>query len=426
MKHFLFAAASIALLVSCGPKALKSGLDPDNFKGEYDGQPTALYTLVNEAGMEVSITNFGGRIVSIMVPDRNGEFKDVVLGFDNVNDYFPENHSSDFGAAIGRYANRIGFGRLVIDGNEYKLPANNMMHCLHGGPTGWQYKVYNVVEADQTHIKLEMDSPDGDNSFPGAVTAFVTYTLTEDNKLDIVYEATTDAPTVINMTNHSYFNLAGDPAGHSVCDDYMVVNSSIYTPTDRFLIPTGEMASVEGTPLDFRQKTRIGDRIDSTSFQAIAFAGGYDHNWVLDTAGDDTVPAAIVFCPESGIILTEYTNEPGVQVYSGNFLDGSLTGKNGAVYGKRSGICLESQHYPDSPNKEEWPTTVLRPGEKYYSHCVFAFSVCTNCKDNADSCAHNCKDNADSCSHNCKDNADSCAHNCKDNADSCAGCADKQ
>lgn len=379
MKKFLTAAAFLVVLVSCTQESveLKSGLDPRNFADEYNGQPTALYTLVNKAGMEVSITNFGGRIVSVMVPDRNGEFRDVVLGFDKVSDYFPENHASDFGAAIGRYANRINFGKFTLDGKEYQLPHNDGMHCLHGGPTGWQYQVYKVVEADDSHLKLQMESPDGDNDFPGAVTAFVTYTLTEDNAIDIVYEATADAPTVINMTNHSYFNLAGDPANHSVCDDYMKINSTTFTPTDSGLIPTGEIASLEGTPLDFTKLTRIGDRIDDTSFEAIAFAGGYDHNWILDTAGDDTVPAASVYCPESGIVMTEYTNEPGVQVYSGNFLNGSLTGKNGVIYNKRAGICLESQHYPDSPNKPEWPSTVLRPGEKYYSHCVFSFSVAT-------------------------------------------------
>lgn len=379
MKKFLTAVAFLTVLVSCTKESyeLKSGLDPRNFVNEYNGQPTALYTLVNKAGMEVSITNFGGRIVSIMVPDRNGEFKDVVLGFDKVSDYFPENNASDFGAAIGRYANRINFGKFSIDGTEYQLPHNNGMHCLHGGPTGWQYQVYKVVESDDSHLKLKMDSPDGDNNFPGAVTAFVTYTLTEDNAIDIVYEATADAPTVINMTNHSYFNLAGDPANHSVCDDYMKINSTTFTPTDSGLIPTGEIAPLEGTPLDFSEMKRIGDRIDETDFEAIAFAGGYDHNWILETAGDDTVPAASVYCPASGIVLTEYTNEPGVQVYSGNFLDGTLTGKNGVEYKKRAGICLESQHYPDSPNKPEWPSTVLRPGEKYYSHCIFSFTVAT-------------------------------------------------
>ena len=377
MKRYLSIIAGAAMLVACtgnAPQLTKSGLDPQDFVNEYNGQATALYTLTNENGVEVCITNFGGRIVSVSVPDRNGEFKDVVLGFSKVSDYFPENHSSDFGAAIGRFANRIGGAKFSIDGVEYVLPKNDGENCLHGGPRGWQYQVYKVVEADENHLKLEMDSPAGDNDFPGAVTAFVTYTLTSDNAIDIKYEAETDAPTVVNMTNHSYFNLSGDPANHSVEDDVLYINSSTFTPTDSALIPTGEIASLDGTPLDFRQSTRIGDRIDA-DFEAITFAGGYDHNWILDTAGDDTVAAAVLYCPETGITMAEYTNEPGVQVYSGNFLDGTLTGKNGAVYQKRAGICLESQHFPDNPNKEDWSSSVLRPGEKYYSHCIFAFSV---------------------------------------------------
>ena len=377
-KFFQFAAAAL-LIASCTAnpevQTTKSGLNPDNFVSEYEGQPTALYTLTNANGMEVCITNFGGRIVSVMVPDFNGEFKDVVLGFDNVASYFPENNKSDFGAAIGRYANRIGMAKMTIDSVEYQLPQNDGNHCLHGGPAGWQYKVYSVVEADASHLKLQMDSPAGDNDFPGAVTAFVTYTLTDNNAIDITYDATTDAPTVINMTNHSYFNLSGDPANHSIVDDVLYVNSESFTPTDSGLIPTGEIAAVEGTPLDFRTPTRIGDRIDNTDCEAIAFAGGYDHNWVLATAGDDTQVAAVVVCPQSGIRMTEYTNEYGVQVYSGNFLDGTLTGKNGVVYQKRAGICLESQHYPDSPNKPEWPSTILRPGETYHSHCIYAFDT---------------------------------------------------
>lgn len=377
MKRYLSIIAGAAMLVACtgnAPQLTKSGLDPQDFVNEYNGQATALYTLTNENGVEVCITNFGGRIVSVSVPDRNGEFKDVVLGFSKVSDYFPENHSSDFGAAIGRFANRIGGAKFSIDGVEYVLPKNDGENCLHGGPCGWQYQVYKVVEADENHLKLEMDSPAGDNDFPGAVTAFVTYTLTSDNAIDIKYEAETDAPTVVNMTNHSYFNLSGDPANHSVEDDVLYINSSTFTPTDSALIPTGEIASLDGTPLDFRQSTRIGDRIDA-DFEAITFAGGYDHNWILDTAGDDTAVAAVLYCPESGITMAEYTNEPGVQVYSGNFLDGTLTGKNGVVYQKRAGICLESQHFPDNPNKEDWSSSVLRPGEKYYSHCIFAFSV---------------------------------------------------
>lgn len=375
-KLFVMCAAA-ALIAGCGPKTApltKSGLDPKNFEGERDGKPTALYILSNKAGMEVCITNFGGRIVSIMVPDRNGDFKDVVLGFDKVSDYFPENNESDFGAAIGRYANRINQGKITIDGTEYQLPQNNFGHCLHGGPMGWQYQVYTVVESDASHLKLKMDSPDGDQQFPGAVTAFVTYTLTEDNKIDIRYDATSDAPTVINMTNHTYFNLAGDPAGHSVCDDEMVINADFFTPVDNTYMTTGEIVPVEGTPFDFRRAKKIGRDIDAEDEQ-IRNGNGYDHNWVLNSKGDDTVFAVEVYSPASGIVLTEFTNEPGVQVYSGNFLDGTVTGKGGVVYKQRVGLCLESQKYPDTPNKPDWPSAFLRPGENYHSHCVFAFST---------------------------------------------------
>jgi aldose 1-epimerase len=334
----------------------------------------AIYNLKNEAGMEVTVTSFGGRITSILVPDRDGVKRDVVLGFDKVEDYYPENHQTDFGASIGRYANRIAGAKFSLDGTEYSLSANDHGNCLHGGATGWQYQPYTVVEADASHIRLRMDSPDGDNGFPGAVTAYVTYTLTADNRIDIAYSATTTAPTVINMTNHSYFNLSGDPS-RSIVEDQLYINASEYTPIDKLSIPYGENIPVEGTPMDFRTMHRIGDRIGETGYEQIVNGSGYDHNWVLDTAGDDSKVAATVYCEQTGIALDVYTDEPGVQVYTGNFLDGSITGKAGKVYGRRSGICLETQHYPDSPNRPEWPSVVLRPGETYTSHCVYAFYI---------------------------------------------------
>ncbi|MCQ2172881.1 MAG: galactose mutarotase [Bacteroidales bacterium] len=336
-----------------------------------------FFTLKNDAGMEVTVTNFGGRITAILVPDRDGVMRDVVLGFDKVEDYYPENNESDFGASIGRYANRIQNGKFTLDGVEYDLPKNNFGHCLHGGPTGWQYQPYKVVEADETHIKLEMDSPDGDNNFPGNVTAFVTYTLTADNKIDIAYEATTDAPTIINMTNHSYFNLSGDPANHSVCEDKLFVNASNYTPVDATYMTTGEILPVAGTPMDFTSPKKVGAEIDNFDFEQLKNGNGYDHNWVLDTAGDINLVAARFVCPQTGIKLEVFTDEPGIQVYSGNFLDGTVTGKGGVVYNQHAGLCLETQHYPDSPNKADWPSVVLRPGETYTSHCIFAFSVCS-------------------------------------------------
>ena len=379
MKHITTViAASMALLaVGCAKKEsglTKSGLDPQNFVSEYNGSPTALYTLTNANGMEVCITNFGGRIVSIMAPAKDGSFKDVVLGFDKVSDYFPENNSTDFGAAIGRYANRIAGGTFELDGETIVLPKNDGENTLHGGPTGWQYQVYEVVEADANHLKILRDSPDGDNGFPGHVKAYVTYTLTDQNAIDIWYEATTDKPTVINMTNHSYFNLDGDPT-HSVLDDIMYIKSSTTTAVGEGLIPTGEIVSLLGTPMDFTTAKRIGDDIDKRDFDQIELGNGYDHNWILDTMGDITDPAVTLCSPSTGIRLDVYTDEPGIQVYSGNFLDGTVTGKHGIVYNQRAGICLESQHYPDTPHNPDWPSVVLRPGEKYTSHCVFAFSV---------------------------------------------------
>ena len=350
------------------------GLNPENFVDTFNDAPTALYTLTNANGMEVCITNFGGRIVSILVPDNQGQMKDVVLGFDKVSDYFPHNNQTDFGASIGRYANRINQGKITLDGKEYQLPQNNFGHCLHGGPTGWQYQVYECVEADAKHVKLLRVSPDGDNNFPGEVKAYVTYTLTDDNKIDIQYEATTTATTVINMTNHSYFNLAGDPANHSVTEDVMYVNATCYTPVDDTYMTTGEIVPVEGTPFDFRAPHAVGDQIDADNEQ-IRNGNGYDHNWVLDTAGDITKVAVELCCPTTGIDLKVYTDEPGIQIYSGNFLDGTVTGKKGVVYNQRHGICLETQKYPDTPNKPEWPSAVLRPEETYRSHCIFAFSV---------------------------------------------------
>ena len=354
MRKVLICAA-VLFLAACAPK-----------------EP-GIYTLTNEAGMQVSVTTFGGRITSILVPDRSGVLQDVVLGFDKVEDYFPENNLTDFCAAIGRYANRINQGRITLDGKEYQLPQNNFGHCLHGGPTGWQYQLYEVVEADQSHIRLLRRSPDGDNDFTGNVLAYVTYTLTPDNAIDIAYEATTDAPTVINMTNHSDFKLSGDPT-RPILDHVLYVNAAAYTPVDNTYMTSGEVVPVAGTPFDFTVPKPVGQDISADNEQ-LHNGNGYDHNWCLDTAGDLSAVACELYCPASGIDLKVYTDEPGVQVYSGNFLDGTVKGKKGIVYQQRTGICLETQHYPDSPNKPQWPSVVLRPGETYRSHCIFAFGV---------------------------------------------------
>ena len=376
MKRILLPFLGLLLLAGCGNQRglTASGLNPKNFESTYNGAKTGLYTLTNDNGMEVCITNFGGRIVSIMVPGRDSVMRDVVLGFDKVSDYFPENNQTDFGAAIGRYANRIGQGKFTLDGVEYQLPQNNYGHCLHGGPTGWQYQVYDVVEHDSSHLKLKIVSPAGDNGFPGEVTAFVTYKLTAKNRIDIRYEATADAPTIINMTNHAYFNLSGDPAHHPITNDMLMVNASSYTPIDSTFMTTGEIKPVKHTPFDLTVPTLIGTFIDA-KYDQTEYAMGYDHNFVLNTQGDDKKLAALLYSPKSGITMMVYTSEPGLQVYSGNFLDGSVTGKNGVQYEKRHAICLETQHYPDSPNKADWPSVVLRPGETYSSHTVYAFST---------------------------------------------------
>lgn len=377
VKHaFVSAGIFTALLASCSQQPQSnltvSGLDPENFVSEVNGKPTSLFTIKNANGMEVCITNFGGRIVSIMVPDKNDSLRDVVLGFDSIADYI--NKPSDFGAAIGRYANRINKGILVIDGDSIQLPTNNFGHCLHGGPKGWQYQVYEGQLVNDSVITMTMHSPDGDQDFPGAVTATVTYTLTSDNALDIKYEATTDKKTVINMTNHSYFNLSGDPS-QPATDHILYVNADTYTPVDSTYMTTGEILPVKDTPMDFTTPKAVGQDIDKFEFEQVKNGNGYDHNWVLNTNGDITQLAAKLTSPTSGISLEVYTNEPGIQVYSGNFLDGTLSGKKGIIYNQRASVCLETQHYPDSPNKPEWPSVILEPGQTYESECIFKFTV---------------------------------------------------
>ena len=377
MKKLLLPLGFAALMISsCANKPATeltlSGLNPADFKTEVNNQPVNLYTLKNKAGMEVCITNFGARIVSIMVPDKNGEMKDVVLGFDNINDYI--NVPSDFGAAIGRYANRIKDGKFELDGETIQLPQNNFGHSLHGGPQGWQYQVYEAKPINETAIAMTRISPDGDANYPGNVTATVTYTLTEDNAIDIKYEATTDKKTIINMTNHSYFNLSGD-ASKPVTNDILYINADTFTPVDSTFMTTGEILPVASTPMDFTTPKAIGSEIDNYDYEQLKNGNGYDHNWVLNTNGDVKQLAAKVTSPESGISLEVYTNEPGVQVYTGNFLDGTAKGKKGIVYQMRTGICLEVQHYPDSPNKADWPSVVLEPGQTYKSVCIYKFTV---------------------------------------------------
>ncbi|MDE5693647.1 MAG: galactose mutarotase [Duncaniella sp.] len=378
-KHLLMAVASVAAMTiaSCVTRhtdspAMMAGIDPAKFVAEVDGKPTALYCIKSSTGMEVAITNYGGRIVALEVPGRDGKMRDVVLGFDSIQAYLPENNQTDFGAAIGRYANRIDHGRLPIDGDTIQLPVNNFGHTLHGGPTGWQYQVYATHQPNDSTLILTMDSPDGDNGFPGNVKATVTYTALPGNKLDIAYSATTDKPTVVNLTNHSYFNLSGD-ATVPVTNHMLYVYASGFTPVDSTYMTTSEILPVVGTPMDFTVPKRLGADIDKYDYEQLKNGNGYDHNWVLDTEGCLDKIAATIYSPESGVGMSIYTDEPGIQVYSGNFLDGTVTGKGGVVYNQRTGIALETQHYPDSPNKADWPSVMLRPGETYTSHTILSF-----------------------------------------------------
>ena len=372
-------ALSLLMIAACSSNEKKvtveetaSGLEKKNFQTTVDGKQTDLYVLKNKNNMEVCITNFGGRIVSIMVPDAKGEMKDVVLGFDSIQDYIDV--PSDFGATIGRYANRIGQGKFTLDSVEYDLPKNNFGHCLHGGPKGYQYQIFDVAEANDSVLTLTYFDKDGQEGFPGNLTCNVTFKLTNDNAIDISYSAETDKPTVVNMTNHSYFNLDGDP-NEDVMNYVLMVDADEFTPVDTTFMTTGVIAPVEGTPMDFRNARVIGETINDYDYDQLKNGNGYDHNWVLNTRGDISKACVTLKSPKTGIVLEVFTNEPGIQVYTGNFLDGTASGKGGITYNQRAAICLETQKYPDTPNKSEWPSATLRPGEKYGSQCIYKFSV---------------------------------------------------
>lgn len=383
------AAAMLTACSSADKQATTvSGLNPAAFDSTINGKKTALFILKNQNGMEVCITNYGGRVVSLVVPDKDGKPTDVVLGFDNIRQYADTlNSPSDYGSTVGRYANRINDGKIVLNGDTIQLrqndTGNGAKHCLHGGGnTGWMHQVWDAEQPNDTTLILTLVSPDGDNGFPGNVEAKATFTVLPDNTIDILMEATTDKETVINMTNHSYFNLNGDPTREG---DNMVlmVNADNYTPSDSTYMTTGEIKPVEGTPMDFRVATPLSLNINNQEFDQIKNATGFDHNWCLNTykdgKGDDQTVCASLYSPETGIFLEMFTNEPGVQVYSGNFQgvgrDADIVRKLGKKYPKHVSVCLESQKYPDSPNKPEWPSPVVKPGEKYMSHVAYRFSV---------------------------------------------------
>lgn len=375
MKRLCMAAMAMCMLLSCAEKKEEttlSGLKQADFVSEIQGKPTALYVLKNKNGAEACITNYGGRLVSVMVPDRNGKMTDVVLGYDNIDQYVSTD--GNYGATIGRYGNRIANGKFTLDGKEYQLPQNNNGHCLHGGPEGYHTRVWDAQQPNEQTLILSYLSKDGEAGFPGNLNIKVTYTLTNDNAVDIQYQATTDQPTVVNLTNHSYFNLSGVPGSH-ILDHQLMINSDSIVPVDSTLIPIGTLAAVAETPMDFHQFQVVGDRIDA-DYEQLVLGRGYDHNWVLNTNGDLNTLAAKAVSPTSGIGLEVYTNEPGIQFYAGNFMEkAGDKGKHGVVYPYRGALCLETQHYPDSPNQVAFPSVVLMPGETYFSECIYKFTV---------------------------------------------------
>lgn len=339
-----------------------------------DGTPVDLYTLTNDTGVEARIMTYGGIVVSLKVPDRHGDLGDVVLGYDTLEGYLRDNPY--FGALIGRYGNRIAKGRFTLDGKVYRLARNNGKNHLHGGIKGFDKVIWKATEARRENgvgLQLTYLSRDGEEGYPGNLSVTVVYTLTHNNELRIDYAATTDKKTIVNLTNHSYFNLAGAGKGN-ILGHEMMLDADRFTPVDKGLIPTGELREVKGTPMDFTEPTPIGARIDRQDEQLI-FGLGYDHNWVLNHKNGTLALAARVFEPTTGRSMEVYTTEPGIQFYSGNFLDGAITGKNGKVYHKRYGFCLETQHFPDSPNKPQFPSTVLNPGQEYRQTTIYKFSA---------------------------------------------------
>lgn len=337
------------------------------------------YTLKNDQGMQIQVTNFGAIITSIVVPDRDGQLADIALGYHRVEDYINAVDKPYFGAIVGRYGNRIANGEFTLDGETYTLAKNNGDNHLHGGIIGFDKVVWDAhYEAGSNSIRLTYTAKDGEEGYPGNLTVSVTYTLTEDNALVVDYRATTDKATPVNVTQHTYFNLKGEGEG-DILGHELMLNASRYTPVDEGLIPTGELASVRGTPFDFTTAKAIGRDI-AAEHQQLAYGGGFDHNWVLDKSGDDPLYGSVTLAarvhePTSGRVMEIFTTEPGIQFYCGNFLDGRLKGKSGQPYVHRGGFCLETQHFPDSPNQPKFPSTILQPGDEWVSQTIFKFTT---------------------------------------------------
>lgn len=362
--------------VLAGTLLLGSSVTKTTTKSVFQGSPVELATLKNARGIELQAINFGAIITSLKVPDRTGALADVVLGFDAPDRYWGEPPPPYFGSIVGRYGNRIANARFALGGRTYKLAANNGPNHLHGGVRGFDKQMWEMStrnSAQGSSVIFSRTSPDGEEGYPGNLRVTVTYTLTEKNEVIVEYRATTDKATPVNLTQHSYFNLAGEGSG-DILGHHLTVNADRYTPVDDTLIPTGELAPVEGTPFDFRQATAVGARINAEHPQLKA-GKGYDHNYVLNRKGSGPQFAARLTDPKSGRTMEVATTEPGMQFYSGNFLDGTIKGKQGHVYGHRSGLCLETQHYPDSPNQKAFPSTILQPGKVYSSRTVWTFSA---------------------------------------------------
>jgi aldose 1-epimerase len=351
----------------------KSVIKKESF-GKTPDAAVDLYTITNASGVELRVTNYGGIIVSLRVPDKKGTLADLVFGYDNLDGYLT--NPAYFGAVVGRYANRIANGKFTVDGVEYHLAKNNGPNSLHGGLKGFNEAVWHAEPSTNEQgsgLILTYTSKDGEEGYPGNLKTKVTYAVTDHNQLKIDYEATTDKATPVNLTCHSYFNLAGEGSG-DILKHELTLNAYRFTPADQTQIPTGELRPVKGTPMDFTKSTPVGARI-SDSYDQLLIGHGYDHNFVLNRKGDDLQLAARVREPQSGRVLEVYTTEPGVQLYTGNFLDGTITGKHGHVYNKHAALCLETQHFPDSPNHANFPSTIVRPGQTYHSTTVYKFLV---------------------------------------------------
>lgn len=346
-----------------------SGLQPKLFQTEAEGKYIDLFTLTNRNGMEVCITNYGGRVVSIMAPDKNGKMEDIVCGFPSIQGYMEQ--KQNFGAAIGRYIGRISGARFTLDATEYRLSGTK--HCSHGGSPGFADRVWRPRQEDAQTLFLYYLSPDGENGFPGNLNVCLTYRLTDDNALDIVYEATTDKPTVVNLSHHSFFNLSGNLSS-SIEHELLQIDSDYITEYDEEKCVTGAFLPVKDTPFDFNAALPVGENIGKEDDQ-LRITNGYDHTWVLNTNGDDTCVAARLTDPESGRTIEVYTTEPGLQLYTANGLNGTVIGKNETAYPFRGAVCLETMHFADSPNKPHFPSTVLRPGDTYYTHTVYKFGT---------------------------------------------------